>query len=391
MQQNVSVKSVLQTLRQSFYIVGYKVARLFIQQERGLVLFLSDSHDTLVNNQAVVARELQARGYTVKSVLKDGLRARRSIRSHIELCGLLAKAPVIVVDDYYPMIYQIKLRPDTQLLQLWHASGAFKTMGFSREGKPGGPIKGSKTHKNYTSAIVSSQGVRANYAQAFGISLDKVHATGIPRTDVFFDKELVASTSERIRAELNIPSDKKLLLFAPTFRGNSQLSAHYNEEWIDWEELARVAGDEYVIGFKPHPFVKTIPNMVTQDPRFRDLRELRDANALLMATDLLVTDYSSIIFDFAFLNRPTIFFCPDLEEYVAARDFYYPFEKYTFGPVARTSQELTTAIAQGVVSDDKLEEFVDFFCGACDGTSTTRVIDTLIAPFAGAPETVIGQ
>lgn len=385
MQRNWSVKSVLQTLRQSFYIVGYAVARIFNKPEPGLVLFLSDSHSELVNNQAALAEELTTQGFTVRSVLKSGLKSRRSLGDHFALCSLMAKAGVIVVDDFYPMIYQIKLRQGTQLLQVWHASGAFKTMGFSRLGKPGGPIKGSRTHRNYTAAVVSSEQVRGNFAEAYGISVDKVHATGIPRTDVFFNQALVAQTAAEVRTELAIPLDKKLLLFAPTFRGNGQLTAHYRNEWVDWTSLADQIGDDYVIGFKAHPFVKDIPEIVSTDPRFRDLSNDRDANRLLMATDLLVTDYSSIIFDFALLGRPTVFFCPDLDNYVSARDFYYPYDHYTYGPVAKTSEQLITAISEAQGDTAALKDFVEFFCGACDGHSTKRVVAELIAPFAGTP------
>ncbi len=385
MQRNWSVKSVLQTLRQSFYIVGYKLARLFIAPRDGLVLFLSDSNAELVNNQKPLADELTVRGYDVRAVLRPSLRTKRSLRDHFRLCQLMARAKVIVVDDFYPMIYQIKLRPGTQLLQIWHASGAFKTMGFSRAGKPGGPITGSKTHKNYTAAIVSSPAVRANYAEAFGIDVSKVHATGIPRTDVFFNHAEVAAAAKDIRNKLAIPEDRKLALFAPTFRGNGQVTAHYPTEWIDWNELATQLGDEYVIGYKPHPFVSSVPAEVSSSDVFRDLSALRDTNRLLMATDLLITDYSSIIFDYALLDRPTVFFCPDLEEYISSRDFYYPYERYAFGPIARTTSELIEGVRKARGDTQELHDFVEFFCGSCDGQSTSRVIDELIAPFAGIP------
>lgn len=374
-------KSLLQRLRQVTYLAGYALACAAHKPEPGTVLFLSDSNATLTGNQEVLARELTERGYTVRTSLKGGLAVRRTRAQQIALCIDLAKAPVIIVDDYFPMIYQLKLRKGTQLLQVWHASGAFKRMGFSRVGKPGGPVKGSRTHKNYTAAIVSSSAIRENYAEAFGISLDKVHATGIPRTDVFFDTQYIENARTEVRQELDIPADKKLLLFAPTFRGNGQMSAYYDPTWIDWEQLAQKVGPHYIIGYKAHPFVKDKPEIVTNDPRFRDLGSIRDTNRLLMATDLLVTDYSSIIFDFALLGRPTVFFCPDLEEYVAARDFYYPYDRYTFGPVARTWEQLAQHVTADAPRSASYDEFVEFFCGACDGASTARVIDELIAPY----------
>ncbi len=380
-----SLKSLLQTLRQVFYILGYGVCRAVVRPRGDLVLFLSDSAAEPAGNARAVIDELATRGYRVETVMRPGLRVRKSLRTHVRLCILMAQAKVIMVDDFYPMIYQIRLRPGTQLLQLWHASGAFKSMGFSRSGKPGGPIRGSKTHKNYTAAICSSKDVRGNYAEAFGIPVDKVHATGIPRTDPFFDSQLVADTTARVRAELGIAEGKELLLFAPTFRGNGQLTAHYDSAAIDWEDLANRFGDKYAIGVRMHPFVRDLPAIVAADSRFLDLSTYPDANALLMATDLLVTDYSSIIFDYALLGRPVVFFCPDLAQYTAARDFYYPFARYTYGPVAKDYAELADAITTATVDTTALAEFNRFFVGACDGQSTARVVDQLIAPFLDFP------
>lgn len=382
MPQPHSAKSLLQTLRQTPYILGYLFFRV-VRRQRDMVLFLSTSSDRLVGNMAAVHDELTERGVHIEAVLKRSLRHHLPLRERIRLCRLMATAKVIVLDDFYPMIYQIPISSKTQLLQLWHASGAFKTMGFSRSGKPGGPIAGSRTHRNYTAAIVSAPSVRANFAEAFGIDLSRVHATGVPRTDPFFDAATVTRTSLRVRDQLDIPDNKKFLVFAPTFRGNGQLTAHYAHEWIDWEDLGARLGPDWIIGYKPHPFVTTRP-AIQGDPRFRDLSDFADTNSLLMAADLLITDYSSIIFDYALLGRPTIFFCPDLEEYIASRDFYYPYERYTFGPVARNYAELISAIEMDRWDRDAQAEFLDFFCGACDGHSTSRVTDQLIMPFLSA-------
>ena len=163
------------------------------------------------------------------------------------------------------------------------------------------------------------------------------------------------------------------------------MTATYDHGAIDWPDFARRFGSEFVIGIRMHPFVKSVPSIFADNPAFLDLTDYPDPNALLMATDLLVTDYSSIIFDYALLERPVIFFCPDLAQYTAARDFYYPFEDYTYGPVCRNYDELTAAVGSAHVDHGALTNFTDFFIGACDGASTTRVVDQLIAPFLEVP------
>lgn len=134
---------------------------------------------------AAVHDELTERGIPIEAVLRKSLRHRLPFRERVRLCAVMARASVIIVDDFYPMIYQIPLRRGTQLIQLWHASGAFKTMGFSRAGKPGGPIKGSRTHKNYSAAITSSEQVRKTTRKRLGSASTKYTPPAFPELTHF--------------------------------------------------------------------------------------------------------------------------------------------------------------------------------------------------------------
>ena len=125
-------------------------------------------------------------------------------------------------DSFYPIIYAMPIRKETKIIQVWHALGAFKTVGFSRVGKPGGPNPRSLSHRNYSATITSSEFIRKDYAEAFGISVDKVYATGIPRTDSLFDDEYKSYIRKRLYEKYPQLKDKKVILFAPTFRGNGQ-------------------------------------------------------------------------------------------------------------------------------------------------------------------------
>ena len=134
---------------------------------------------------------------------------------------------------------------------------------------------------------------------------------------------------------------KKVIIFAPTFRGNGQKSAHYNFEWFDLKKFSETFNKDYVCIFKLHPFIKNKPDYdIENDPFYIDLTSEREINDLLFVTDILITDYSSVIFEYSFFKKPVIFFTPDLEEYKNSRDFYYPLEKYTYGEVAKNFDEL---------------------------------------------------
>src|SRR5690606_24242234 len=120
---------------------------------------------------------------------------------------------------------------------------------------PGGPMPGSLAHRNYTDATVSSEQIRRDYAEAYRIDVEKVHPLGVPRTDVFFDDERVRRTASELRTRYGIRPHQRIALFAPTFRGNGQLTATYDVDSVPWERLAADLGDDWVVMVKMHPFV----------------------------------------------------------------------------------------------------------------------------------------
>ena len=188
------LKPFLQRVRQIFYIILYKIFCLFNRLNDDRVLFLSASRASLTGNFKFVYDEIKKKNkYDINLMLKSSLKVRYTFSQSIRLMYLISTSKYIYLDDFYPIIYALKLRKGTNLIQLWHAMGAFKRVGYSRLDKDGGPAKNSLTHKNYTGAIVSSENIRKDYAEAFGISIDKVHALGIPRTDIFFDKKYAYS------------------------------------------------------------------------------------------------------------------------------------------------------------------------------------------------------
>ncbi len=371
------LKKILQKLRRIFYIFFYKLFCLFYKQEKNCVLFLSASRPSLTGNFEFVYNEIKKRQkYEINIMLKSNLRSKYTLRQKIDLVYLIAISKYIFLDDFYPMIYALKLRKGTNLIQLWHAMGAFKTVGYSRMNKIGGPKETSLTHRNYTGTIVSSEFIRCNYAEAFGISIDKVHALGIPRTDIFFDEKYSEKTKEYLYKKYPQLKGKKVILFAPTFRGNGQKTAYYNFDWFDFKKFSNTFKDEYICIFKLHPFIINRPNYkIENDEFYIDMTKEREINDLLFITDVLITDYSSVIFEYSFFKKPVIFYTPDLEEYKESRDFYYPLEKYTYGPVVKNFKDLIKAVNSSKVDKKKISEFFNFFCSACDGKSTKRVVD----------------
>lgn len=349
------------------------------------ILFTSDSRAGLDGNLKDVHDRMVARGldreFTLQTLFKESVTERRGLRDRFRLPRLLAGADVIVIDDFQPIIYLIGIDPGVRIVQLWHASGAFKTVGYSRVGKPGGPDPFSRIHKNYTHAIVSSEYDVPFYAEAFGIPESRVVPTGIPRMDRFFDAAARTAGLEAARRAFPATEGRMTILFAPTFRGDGPRTASYDFARLDYAALHALALEkDAVVIIRMHPFVTeplAIPEAFT-DRLLDGSTAPIDVNDLLFAVDLLITDYSSIVFEYATLGRPMLFFAYDLEEYIATRDFYVPFESFVPGRVVRTFADLLDAIRREEYEVNKVAAFAARHFAHLDGGSTDRVIDQLI-------------
>lgn len=346
------------------------------------VAFLSDSRSNLTGNFEYINRELKARTANLKVsyMLKKTNSTKKTLKEYTKIAWLIATNRNVLLDDFYPLVYPLKIRNNVNLIQVWHAVGAFKTFGFSRVGLPGGPKPTSKNHRNYTWAIVSSKNVAPFYAEGFGIDQKKVLPLGAPRTDMFFDESYKKSVVSRLENELPFIVGKKVILFAPTFRGNGQKTAYYNFDWINFESLYQDFYDKgYVFLFKIHPFVKEkvkIPEEYADF--FYDVSSYREINDLLLISDVLVTDYSSVVFEYSLLRKKTIFFVPDLEEYTASRDFYVDYQEFVPGPIVRNTEELVSEIVKADDFDsESLNDFLDYYFDDLDGQASKRFVDAL--------------
>ncbi|MEO8438162.1 MAG: CDP-glycerol glycerophosphotransferase family protein [Chloroflexota bacterium] len=372
-------------IRRAALRVLVAAARRLQRRGRRRILFTSRLISTMSGNLKVVRdrmveRELD-REYVLETMLKPGLTDRWAFRDRFRLASSLARADVIVLDDSFPPLDWVAVDPGVGIIQLWHASGAFKTVGYSRTGKPGDLDPWSSFQKDYTAAIVSSDHDVPFYAEAFGIPESRVIPTGIPRMDRFFDPEARAAGEASARAAFPGSVGRWTVLLAPTYRGETIRDATYAYELLDYAALhAMCVERDAVVIIRMHPFVQQ-PPVIPEAFRDRILdgsAAAIDVNDLLFAVDLLITDYSSIVFEYSTLGRPMLFYAYDLDEYVAARDFYEPFESFVPGKIVRTFAELLDAIRRDDYEVEKVADFAARHFAHLDAGSTDRVIDQLI-------------
>ena len=365
-----------------YFSVVYEFFRLTTKVVQNKVLMISDVREKLEGNLAYVWNYLDDDAYLKTTYLKGDRRNRSSIRTFNKMAYDFATSKYVLLEDYFRYTSYVRLKEGQEICQLWHACGAYKKFGYSRS-KGNEHIKIHKGYKKYTKVTVSSENIRENYAEAFGISLDKVQAKGVPRTDLFFDEKLKKEKREKLYKSIPAIHGKKVILFAPTYRGIRAEDAYYDFDCIDYSRLYEEFRDEYVFIIKWHPAL--FNNLKRKDTFskyiepyndfFLDLSGEREVNDLLLISDLLITDYSSVIFEYSLLEKPIIYFAYDIEKYGDMRGLYHSFETYVYGEVARNNDELIDAIKKHDLKADLRKDFCKRYMDACDGKSTQRVCD----------------
>ncbi len=297
----------------------------------------------------------------------------------IKLAFVTAKADYIFVDDYVPFFKYVNVHPKTKLIQVWHAGVGFKAVGYARFGENGSPWCYASCHRKYDQVIVGGEALRDVYAEVFGIDKEKCLPYGVMRDDNYLDPTTIASFKESFYQEHPELEDKKIILFAPTFRGNGQRDAFYPFDVIDQKKIYEMCQDEYVFLIKMHPFVRD--KMVIDDEykdRIIDFSDYPDINSLFYVTDILITDYSSNIYEFALLERPIVFFVFDKEEYELTRTMQRSLDEFACGKLCKTMDELVDTIEKKDFQMEKLDKFLEENYSSSDELATDQVIDHIL-------------
>ena len=299
----------------------------------------------------------------------------KDIDEFTEAC---ATSKVIILDEYTPQIHLLDLKEETKLIQLWHACGAFKTFGFTRLGKPKGSPQPTRNHRSYDYVTVSSEYCKKCHSEGFGIPTKNVVPTGIARTDVFFDEKYKSDFIDKFYSEYPDLKDKKIVLFAPTFRGSVKATANYPMELFDLNEVCETLGEDYAIIIKHHPFImEKHPIPEEYKDRVIDLSDNMEINDLLFISDVIITDYSSLVFEASLVNVPMLFYAYDLQSYIRSRDFYFDYKLYVPGKICASLYTLLEAIKNNDFESEKIEKFRDMFFDDLDGKSTQRIVDLI--------------
>src|SRR5690606_36606293 len=189
------------------------------------------------------------------------------------------------------------------------------------------------------------------FQRAFGFQKTIVES-GYPRND-FLITHNDPETIKKIKQQMNLPLDKKIILYAPTWRDNQYYAKgkYKFDLQLDLKKMQSIFGDNYIFLLRLHYLVAENLDLSPYQNFAYDFSKHDDIRDLYLISDILITDYSSVFFDYAILKRPMVFFVFDIDDYRdRLRGFYFDFEKYAPGPLVKTTDELIAEI-------QKIEEF----------------------------------
>ncbi|HEY5834131.1 CDP-glycerol glycerophosphotransferase family protein [Streptomyces sp.] len=358
-------------------------------------------HDELVRRGAALDHVWVVRDRTARVPVS----ARSVVYGSHDWYEALARSRYVITNTHLPAWF--RRRDGQRVVQTWHGTPV-KRFGLDLEGTPCADLAHlwpQPRRGGQWSALVSPNAPSTAVLRRALHVHGEIAETGLPRTDPLCaeDREKVA---EDVRARLGLPPDRTVVLYAPTVRDDESYDADHHRLHLplDLAALADALSDSHVLLIRAHPLVAdTVPTEAGGGPALADgfVRDVTprpgaaparpgagadarpDLAELLLATDVLVTDYSAVLADFAVTGRPILLYTPDLAHYRdRLRGFAFDYERAAPGPLLASTGELIEALRDPQTACLPYEQayaaFRAAFCHLDDGGAAARVADLLL-------------
>lgn len=355
----------------------------------GKVVFYSFT-ESYADNPRAIAEELLRRGWDGELVwtakkARGPLRLPHGIRAAVGRCCMryeLSTAQVIVSNTRLPRYWTKGFRKKAGQLyiQTWHGSSGIKKMEADMPHARESCLERTKADSRQVDYLLSNCRWLTQVLHRALFYDGKILEIGSPRNDA-----LLSGSGERaktVRAALGLPTGRKLLLYAPTFRDGKGAAVPPMPNWRRLREaLAERFGGEWSILVRQHPGLsggRRKLELGAEDAQVLDLTGYADMADLLMIADVLVTDYSSCAYDFLLTRRPGFLYAPDCADYEQRRGLYYPLAETPF-PTAESSEQLEQSIRSFDESayHAAAEQFLRDKGCVDDGHASERVADII--------------
>lgn len=292
----------------------------------------------------------------------------------------LRTAGLFVVDNAYLPVHVAPHRRGTTVVQVWHAVAALKRFGLDARTPPTDPER-RFLHRHYDFVVCTAERSREPWAAAFGTPLDRVLPLGTPRTDFFTDAAAIATARNHVLARHPELRGRRVVLYAPTFRGRG--ADKTAATGLDGTVLRAALPTDHLLVLKTHP---NLDPSATDTAGFDVVIDpTTEINDLLTATDVLVTDYSSSIFEWALLRRPLVLLVPDLEAYEADPGLYLDYRTEMIGTQVADTAGVAEAVRTATVDDAAWDRFIERHLGEDVGRASERFVERFLGPGRAGP------
>jgi CDP-ribitol ribitolphosphotransferase len=303
-----------------------------------------------------------------------GLRAKlayfgRLVRGmyHLRTAGL------VVLDNAYLPVHLAPHGRRTTVVQVWHAVGALKRFGADAARPLVEPEK-TFLHRHYDWCVTAGEASRGPWAAALRTPIERVLPLGTPRTDFFFDRTAMATSRQRLLRVHPELEHRRVVVYAPTFRGRGK--GKRPATGLDAPRLRAALPADHVLVLKTHPnldpaAVSTAGFDVVVDPA-------TEINDLLAITDVLITDYSSSIFEYALLRRPLVLLVGDLDEYEEDPGLSIDYRTEMIGTQVTDTDGVIGAVLEDRFDLSGYDAFISRHLAACDGRASERFVERFV-------------
>ncbi len=356
----------------------------------GRIVLADAHHDSCPIHMSRVREALKQNGYDLEEWYVDLSKygAFAGLREMCRFMKVYAQAEYVIVCDNFLPVASCNKKAKTTVIQLWHGCGAFKKFGYDTIEDCFGYSE--HVYRNHDIVTVTSDYCTKIYSHAMRLPMKFVRTLGNSFSDRLFDKDYIEACQAKFRYGYSDVDGRKVVVWAPTFRGYANEASLYGEEYIDRLQNDPDIKDRIYVIKCPHPHIKDNKNTIESDCAMH-------TDELLPVCDVLITDYSSVFFEALLCSCSLVFFAPDYNIYAHDRGFYLDYKQLPGEVICGVVSEkkrarvdfdenLYTELKNGLLlamehpkqHEKERISFCKKYMNACDGTSTDKILEASI-------------
>lgn len=385
----------MKQLIKNIIIQLYKVFTYLIPVDKKMIIFQSSNGRNYTGNPRYIYEEMVRQGldqeyeciwFFFDTSIKVSGNCKKVRNNYLSYFWYLMRAGIWVFDSR--QLSYMKKKKNVTYIQTWHGTPLKKLALDMDRMDMGGSTdienyhqQFRKTCKDWDYLVSQNKFSTEIFKSCFDFKDRPILQIGYPRNDILINDNVPEKIRE-YKEKLGLPLDKKIILYAPTWRDNeySERGKYKFASKLDFDKAKEALSDEYVFIVKYHYLVSDQIDWTPYQGFVYTFDETKDIAWLYLVSDMLITDYSSVMFDYSLLERPMLFFAYDLEDYKEnLRGFYFDFVNDVPGPISKDTDQLINDIKEYDANNwkEKYKIYHNKFNSVDDGHASQKIIDVI--------------